>query len=115
MFKYVLLIVAVSLSYGCATKEVLFKNNFLQEIKPESGQVASSSDEKPGRFFTDPVKCFLVILYVIKTMKKSTCPTVRTKKGVKKLDEQYENTQFQLIHESVQLSDCRMSSTCGFL
>jgi hypothetical protein len=53
MFKYVLLIVAVSLSYGCATKEVLFKNNFLQEIKPESGQVASSSDEKPGRFFTD--------------------------------------------------------------
>ena len=53
MFKYVLLIVAVSLSYGCATKEVLFKNNFLQEIKPESGQVASSSDEKLGRFFTD--------------------------------------------------------------
>ena len=33
---------------------------------------------------------------------------MRTKKGVKKLDEQYENTQFQLIHESVQLSDSGM-------
>ena len=53
MFKCILLIVAVSLSYGCATKEVLFKNNSLQEIKPESGQGSANSDEKPGRFFAD--------------------------------------------------------------
>jgi len=38
---------------------------------------------------------------VIKTRKQSTCPTVRTKKGVKKLNERLDNTTNDLYHASV--------------
>ena len=41
-------------------------------------------------------------------MKKSTCPTVRTKKGVKKLNERLDNTTNGLYHTSNQFSHGRV-------
>ena len=46
---------------------------------------------------------------VLITVNKSICPIVRTKKGVKKLNERLDNTNDGLYHTSNQFDYCRVS------